>query len=241
MREHTGRLHDLYLNTHCGLSCSMRHPSKIKALHDPEAARCAFQALRWPDGPTCPACGTSDEESIVELSAAYGACRYHCRVCRKRFSATINTIFHRTRVGFAQWWLAVHLLSAEREKVRIEDVRCALGVCYKTAWQLVQTILDAAGAYAGERNGLGVPISRYMEKVRSGSVMNDKRYTGKSQQFPTTDFLQGRSAPALRGIPITTVNLMSLLVSTDPKSKDLENTRKKSAAKRKLSRLIGIG
>src|ERR1700710_3088681 len=100
----------------------MRDPSKFKALNDPEAARHAFQALRWPDGPTCPVCGTRDQEDIVELSAAYSACRYHCRVCRKRFSATINTILHRTRVGFAQWWLAVHLLSNGREKVKIEDV-----------------------------------------------------------------------------------------------------------------------
>ena len=219
----------------------MRDALKLTALNDSEAARYAFQALRWPDGPTCPICGTSNQNDIVELSAAYGACRYHCRVCRKRFSATINTILHRTRVGFTQWWLAVHLLSAGRGPVRVDDVRAAIGVCYKTAWLLVQTILDAAAAYTGKRDGLGLPISRYLESVhrkpeRSGAKTSDAR---KSKAAPIKDFPPSNSPLALRGLPKKTVNLMSLLVSTDPKSKRLANARKKSAARRKHTRLAG--
>ena len=53
---------------------------------DLEAARTHFEAIRWPDGPYCPFCGVTDR--VAPLGGkSMGPGWYHCKDCRRKFTA----------------------------------------------------------------------------------------------------------------------------------------------------------
>ena len=56
-----------------------------------EACLRYVEALRWPDGFVCPACGSAGEP----WRASRG--RLVCRVCRHQASVTAGTVFDKTR------------------------------------------------------------------------------------------------------------------------------------------------
>ena len=59
---------------------------------DESAAREYLEALRWPEGPICPHCGSVDNAVRLKgVSTRPGV--WKCRDCRKPFSAMIGTMF----------------------------------------------------------------------------------------------------------------------------------------------------
>ena len=58
---------------------------------DENAARRHLEAIRWPQGPTCPHCGSVRGIRLQGKSTRPGL--FHCRDCRKQFSITVGTVF----------------------------------------------------------------------------------------------------------------------------------------------------
>src|SRR5262249_25481140 len=68
------------------------------------ACRSYLEALRWPEGISCPQC---DGRSITDIPARR---RYYCRGCRHFFSLTSGTAFHNSHLPLWKWFLAIELL-----------------------------------------------------------------------------------------------------------------------------------
>ncbi len=108
---------------------------------DPEAARKHFEAIRWPSGPYCPYCGVVDR--IAPLGGeSMGPGWYHCKDCRKKFTAAVGTIYERSHIPMTKWLLATHLMCASKKGMSAHQLHRMIGVPYKTAWFMAQRIRE---------------------------------------------------------------------------------------------------
>jgi transposase-like protein len=112
---------------------------------DEAAAWAHFEAVRWPDGPVCPHCGTVNEaDPINGKSARHGLYRCRVRECRKQFTATVNTVFERSHIPMCKWLLATHLLCCSKKGMSAHQLYRSLGFgSYRTAWFMAHRIREA--------------------------------------------------------------------------------------------------
>jgi transposase-like protein len=118
-------------------------------LHDPRftdeaAAREALEALVWPNGPVCPHCGNADQARIAALTtkSARPGLRY-CDECTGQFTATVGTIFERSKIPLTKWWLAMHLIGSSKKGISSHQLHRMLGVSYKSTWFMMYRIREA--------------------------------------------------------------------------------------------------
>lgn len=108
---------------------------------DPEAARAHFEAIRWPDGPYCPFCGQFDRVAALG-GKSMGPGWYHCKDCRKKFTAAVGTIYERSHIPMTKWLLATHLMCASKKAMSAHQLGRMLGLPYKTAWFMAHRIRE---------------------------------------------------------------------------------------------------
>ena len=122
---------------------------------DPDAARAHFEAIRWPDGPYCPYCGQFDSVKVLG-GRSMGRGWYHCKDCRRKFTALVGTIYERSHIPMTKWLLATHLLCASKKGISAHQLHRMLGLPYKTAWFMAHRIreglreLNPSGPLGGE-------------------------------------------------------------------------------------------
>jgi transposase-like protein len=109
---------------------------------DPEAARAHFEALRWPNGPYCPFCGITGERVALLGGKSMGPGWYHCKDCRKKFTAAVGTIYERSHIPLIKWFLATHLMCASKKAMSAHQLGRMLGLPYKTAWFMAHRIRE---------------------------------------------------------------------------------------------------
>ncbi len=88
---------------------------------------------RWPDGVTCPRCGS---KRVTYMDSRR---KWQCE-CRYRFSVTAGTIFHKTYVDLPRWLMAIWLVCHSPKGISSAQLRRELGVTYKTAWYMTTRI-----------------------------------------------------------------------------------------------------
>jgi len=111
---------------------------------DADTAREYLEALRWPDGPYCPHCGSTKKP--MKLQGA--KCRpglYKCSEyqCRKQFTVTVGTVFERSKVPLNKWLLAAYLMASSKKGISAHQIHRTIGVTYKTAWFMCHRIREA--------------------------------------------------------------------------------------------------
>jgi transposase-like protein len=109
---------------------------------DADKAREYLEALRWPNGPVCPHCGTEGEHYALK-GASHRAGLLKCKDCRKQFSVTVGTVFERSKIPLNKWLLAVHLMCASKKAMSSHQIHRMLGVTYKSAWFMTHRIREA--------------------------------------------------------------------------------------------------
>ncbi len=122
-----------------------------------DAARLHLEAIRWPDGPVCPHCGTLEKASRIE-GGRKGL--LFCNACRKQYSVTVGTVFERSKVPLHKWLLANHLIVSSKKGISSHQLHRMLGVTYKTAWFMAHRIREAMtdSADPGPMGGKGKVI-----------------------------------------------------------------------------------
>jgi transposase-like protein len=148
----------------------------MSALNQPhfqnvEKARKYLEALRWPDGPVCPHCGSVAAHYALK-GKAHRPGLYKCKDCREQFSVTVGTVFERSKIPLSKWLLAVYLLSSSKKGMSSHQLHRMLGVTYKTAWFMTHRIREAMKDT--DTGLLGGPGS-------SGVVEADEVYLGKAK------------------------------------------------------------
>ena len=116
-------------------------PTLINRYHDEDACRADLEALRWPNGVTCPKCGTIGG-SIARVSTRN---LWRCNGCTVQFSVLAGTVLQDTKLPLWKWFLATYLVVESTKGISSNELKRTLGVSYKTAWYLTHRIRSAMG------------------------------------------------------------------------------------------------
>lgn len=135
----------------------------FKMFPDDETAEKWFTEQRWPEGPHCPHCGSTN----VQSGAAHKTMPYRCREreCRKRFSVRTGTCMEASNLGFQIWAIAMYLMSTSLKGVSSMRLHRDLEITQKSAWHLAMRLRKAL-----EDDGVDLPFM--------GPVEADETYIG---------------------------------------------------------------
>jgi len=134
---------------------------------DEAAAREHLEAIRWPDGPVCPHCGSFAATRLPAVRGKpskrnpEGKLRHgiiQCNDCRQQYSVTVGTVFEDSKVPLNKWLLCNHLLVSSKKGISAHQIHRMLGVTYKTAWFMCHRIREAMTTDATPMGGEGVAI-----------------------------------------------------------------------------------
>ena len=98
-----------------------------------------FEALVWPDGMSCPRCGSKDTQRASKTSGL----PYYCQGCQRAFSVRIGTVLERSHVSLRQWSFAIYLEMTSLKGISGMKLHREIGVSYKTAWCMLHRIREA--------------------------------------------------------------------------------------------------
>lgn len=161
---------------------------------DENAAREHFEEVRWPNGPVCPYCAGS--ETVAPLGGkSKGPGWYHCRVCRKQFTALVGTVYHRSHIPLHKWLLATRLMCASKKGMSAHQLHRMMGITYKSAWFMAMRIRESmteAPLPDGEGlGGIGKPVE-IDETYIGGKARNRKNYIPPKESVVALVERQGR-------------------------------------------------
>jgi transposase-like protein len=194
---------------------------------DGPAAREFLEALRWPDGPACPRCGSCAPE-VFRIGGEKRSHRdglYQCKPCRRQFSVTVGTVLERLRVPLSTWVRGAYAFSykslshGKRGRPPLTQLKTEIGVSYRTVLRMRDIIKRAAERYKGHRTGFGVWPRSFMK--RSTSRPHDRRVKQKGlhpspHTIRSAGVLVGlvRARTKTRGTFDRTEQLLRLLLAT---------------------------
>ena len=149
---------------------------------DDDKAREYLEAIRWPNGPVCPHCGSVAKHYDLQ-GKAHRVGLWKCKDCREQFSVTVGTVFERSKIGLHIWLQAVYLLCSSKKGISSKQLERTLGVTYKTAWFISHRLREAmkptgSGIFGG--NG--------------GTVEADEIYIMKKHNRRTPDEFTSKNA-----------------------------------------------
>ena len=97
-----------------------------------------FVEQRWPDGMSCPHCGSV---SVTERATRKPQ-PYHCRDCRNYFSVRTETPMHASNLGFQTWAFAFYLMATGIKGTSSMKLHRDLKITQKSAWHLAHRIRE---------------------------------------------------------------------------------------------------
>lgn len=104
-----------------------------------EACRAELFRLRFPEGFVCPVCGCREYYPVRSRNT------FQCRSCRRQTSVTAGTVMHRTRLPLTVWFWAIYLCATDKRGISAVQLSHTLGICYDSAWHLLDRIRTAMG------------------------------------------------------------------------------------------------
>jgi transposase-like protein len=189
---------------------------------DPVAARKHLEALRWPDGPVCPHCGSFDATRLEGKSHRDGLVQ--CNDCREQFTVTVGSVFERSKIALNKWLLCNHLLVASKKGMSALQISRMLGVTYKTAWFMCHRLREAMKDDGSPLGGPGKVVESDeafvggSAKKRLGGrvapmkkVMTLVERDGRARSFHVANLNHNN----MRGAIVTNVHRTSTLMTDD--------------------------
>jgi transposase-like protein len=159
--------------------------SAIIYFADPENCVRFLVSRRWPNGVTCPTCGSANVSYVP--SRRLWQCKTRHKKCQ--FSVKVGTIFEDSPIGLDKWLTAMWMIANCKNGVSSWEIHRALGVTQKTAWFMLHRVRKAVQDKedGGKLNG-EVEIdetfiggkARNMHKTRRMAVIQGRGPTGKT-------------------------------------------------------------
>lgn len=146
----------------------------IRYFSDEQVCIDTVAALRWPDGPECPACQSrADRQHWLKTQR-----RWQCRKCGKQYSVKVNTIFEDSAIRLDKWLTAMWMLANCRNGVSSYEIGRSIGVTQKSAWFMLQRIRLAMKNQSLLKLGSdGGPVE--MDETFIGGKVNNMRKNKK--------------------------------------------------------------
>ncbi len=100
-----------------------------------------FAEQRWPEGPNCPYCGSTN----VQSRAKHKTMPYRCREkeCAKRFSVRTKTPMEASNLGFQVWVIALYQVTTNLKGVSSMKLHRDLKITQRSAWFLAHRVREA--------------------------------------------------------------------------------------------------
>ena len=108
----------------------------IRYFADEQVCIDTVAAMRWPNGPVCPACLSGE----LRQHWLKNQKRWQCRECGKQYSVKVNTIFEDSAVKLDKWLTAMWLLANCKNGISSYEIGRSVGVTQKSAWFMLQRI-----------------------------------------------------------------------------------------------------
>src|SRR3954451_25207607 len=189
---------------------------------DPVAARKHLEAIRWPDGPYCPHCGSFNATRLEGKKHREGLVQ--CNDCREQFTVTVGTVFERSKIALNKWLLCNHLLVSSKKGISAHQIHRMLGVTYKTAWFMCHRLREAMKDDGSPLGGPGKVVESdeafiggKKKRRLSGKVAPMKKVVvlverdGRARSFHTANLHHNN----IRGALVTNVHRSSTLMTDD--------------------------
>ena len=91
---------------------------------------------RWPSGFVCPGCGHT-HHCLLHTNQLY-----QCYRCHHQTSLTSGTIFADTKLALTTWFLALYLVTQNKNGISALELKRQLGVSYVTAWSIKHKLMQ---------------------------------------------------------------------------------------------------
>ena len=91
---------------------------------------------RWPSGFVCPVCGHT-HHCLLHTHQLY-----QCYRCHHQTSLTSGTIFADTKLPLTTWFLAMYLVTQNKNGISALELKRQLGVNYVTAWSIKHKLMQ---------------------------------------------------------------------------------------------------
>lgn len=117
---------------------------------DERACAAYLEAVRWPDGFSCPVCGVRDEAQRIVTRPRVLRCRH----CRNEISLTAGTVMHATRTPLQVWFWGAYLVTTQTPGMSALQAQRQLGIRrYETAFHLLHKL--RAGMVRPDQDRIG--------------------------------------------------------------------------------------
>jgi transposase-like protein len=104
-------------------------------------ARTILEGIRWPEGPVCPHCGSSN---VTRIEAQSGKVRdgvIQCNACREQFTLMVGTVMQGSHITLRQWVQAFYSMCSHKKGVSALQLQRNLGLgSYHSALHLAHRI-----------------------------------------------------------------------------------------------------
>lgn len=191
--------------------------------HDEAKATAHLEANRWPNGVTCPHCGS---DRVRKMEGATQAGMFLCNDCRDKFTVRTGSVMERSHVPLHKWLLATHLMAASKKGMSALQMSRMIGVTYKTAWFLCHRIREAMdGADSGAPLGGPDKVVEADETYVGGKARN-RAFRKPAEKKPVVALVErdgevrsfhvaNVTAKQLRGLIVTNVDRASHLMTDE--------------------------
>lgn len=110
----------------------------IRKFPNKEVAEKWFVKNRWPDGISCPKCGSDN----IQTKTTHPEMPFRCRGCRKFFSVKTGTPMEGSNLDCQVWLIAIFLLTTNLKGVSSMKLHRDLDITQKSAWHLAHRIRE---------------------------------------------------------------------------------------------------
>ncbi len=124
-----------------------------------DEARTYLENLRWPNGPVCPHCESTNCTRMSGKRHRAGCIQCNNPQCRQQFTVRVKGILESSKVSYRRWVMAFHLLCSSKKGFSALQLQRELGLgSYKTAWFMLHRI-----RHAMESGAFGEPLTGVVE------------------------------------------------------------------------------
>ena len=110
-----------------------------RAFGDNAQAEAWFVSRQWPNGISCPKCGSS---AVSTHKGNRQTPQYHCKGCTANFTVKTDTIMHDSKLPLSKWALAFYLFSTNLKGVSSMKLYRDLEITQKNAWHMAHRIRE---------------------------------------------------------------------------------------------------